>query len=115
MRRCCGILLLMRSLRSHSLVTLILLICLVCPIVETIDSWDHTLETGNDTEYTLVVLALCIGTVFTLARLIITLSANFSVSSANSMVQSLQNSLFFLIAPPVLVPVSGSPPLNLRI
>ena len=49
-------------------VCLVLLICLACPILEVFDRWDHTLQTGNDTEYTLVVLALCIGVAHTFAR-----------------------------------------------
>jgi hypothetical protein len=30
------------------------------------DQWDHTLQTGNDTEYTFVILALCVGVAFSL-------------------------------------------------
>src|SRR5215468_8394641 len=50
---------------------LALLICLLCPILETFDTWDHTLQTGNDTEYTLVVLALCVGVAYSFARFIL--------------------------------------------
>src|SRR5207302_189474 len=49
---------LMRSRASQIAVTLVLLTCLICPLVETFDNWDHTIQTGNDTEYALVVLAL---------------------------------------------------------
>jgi hypothetical protein len=45
------------------------------------DLWDHTLQTGKDGEYTLVLLALCVGVVFALARLIVTLSACLSEAS----------------------------------
>ena len=34
------------------------------------DTWDHTIQTGNDTEYTLVVLALCVGVAYSFARFI---------------------------------------------
>ena len=34
------------------------------------DHWDHTIQTGNDTEYALVVLALCIGVAYSFARFI---------------------------------------------
>jgi hypothetical protein len=47
---------------------LVLAICFVCPVVEMFDQWDHTVETGNDTEYALVVVALCVGTAYALAR-----------------------------------------------
>jgi hypothetical protein len=48
--------------------TLALLTCLVCPVLETIDSWDPPIQTGNDTEYALVVLALCVGSAYLFAR-----------------------------------------------
>src|SRR5439155_4550026 len=35
------------------------------------DHWDHTIQTGNDTEYTLVILALCAGVAYSLARFIV--------------------------------------------
>jgi len=51
-------------------VTLVLLTCLVCPLVETFDSWDHRIQTGNETEYALVILALCVGVAYSFARFI---------------------------------------------
>lgn len=48
-----------------------LLVCFVCPILELFDCWDNTARTGNDTEYTLVVVALCVGAVYSLGRLLI--------------------------------------------
>lgn len=50
--------------------TLVLLTCVICPLLETFDSWDHTLQTGNDTEYTLVLLALCVGVAYSFTRFI---------------------------------------------
>ena len=47
-----------------------LLTCLVCPMLEMFDQWDHTMQTGNDTEYSLVVLALCIGVAYSFARFV---------------------------------------------
>ena len=38
------------------------------------DHWDHTLQTGNDTEYSLVVLALCLAAAYSLTRVVPTLS-----------------------------------------
>ena len=32
------------------------------------DHWDHTAQSGNDTEYTFVVLGLCVGVLYTFAR-----------------------------------------------
>jgi hypothetical protein len=65
-----GILSTMRSRATRITVALPLLICFVCPIVETFDHWDHTIQTGNDTEYTLVVLALCVGVAYSFARFV---------------------------------------------
>jgi hypothetical protein len=94
---------------------IVLLICLICPVVELLDNWDNTLQTGNDTEYTLVALALCIGIVFTLVRLAVTLLSNFPVSRINSGLLSLQNASFFLVALAMSGAASASPPLSLRI
>lgn len=92
-----------------------LAICLVCPLVDLFDQWDHALQTGNDSEYPLVILALCVGIALVLGRLIITLSPNTPVSSVRSALQSALNSLSCLIAPVELVAGLGSPPLSLRI
>lgn len=50
----------------------VLLICLVCPILEVFDYWDHTAQTGNDTEYTLVLVGLCVGAAYASARFVLT-------------------------------------------
>lgn len=39
----------------------IVVICITVPLVESVDSWDHTLSDGNDTEANVVIAALCIG------------------------------------------------------
>src|SRR2546427_538554 len=61
----------MRSRAFRITAALALLTCLICPLVETFDTWDHTIQTGNDTESTLVVLALCMGLAFSVARFIL--------------------------------------------
>lgn len=43
--------------------------CLVCPLVECFDRWDHTPQTGNDTEFVFMILALCLGAACLLAHL----------------------------------------------
>jgi hypothetical protein len=58
----------MKSRVSRIAVALILLTCVICPLVEIVDNWDHTMQTGNDTEYALVVLALCVGMAYSFAR-----------------------------------------------
>src|ERR1700722_18229796 len=56
----------MKSRASYITAALILAVCLVCHISEIFDQWDHTMQTGNDTEYTFVILALCVGVAFSL-------------------------------------------------
>jgi hypothetical protein len=60
----------MKSRTSFIPVTLILATCLACPLVEMFDRWDKTLQTGTDTEYAFVVLALCVGVAYLFARLV---------------------------------------------
>jgi len=52
------------------IIAVILLTCLVCPLVEMFDRWDHTVQTGSDTEYALVVLALSVGVAYSFPRFI---------------------------------------------
>ena len=90
---CCrqrGILSSMRSQVSRAIVTLILITCLVCPLVELFDNWDHTIQTGNDTEYTFVVLALCVGVTYSFACFIFrcSLSAYLARNDLTSWVQT---------------------------
>lgn len=48
----------------------LLLICLLCPLSESLDVWHATLDGGNDTEFALVVAALCVGVGYIAALLI---------------------------------------------
>jgi hypothetical protein len=48
----------------------LLIICLLCPLIESLDVWHGTLEGGNDTEFALVIAALCVGLGYIAARLI---------------------------------------------
>jgi hypothetical protein len=94
---------------------LILVTCLVCPLVEMFDSWDHTLQTGNDTEYALVVLALCAGVTYSLARIVFKSPLGFLAKS----VFAFQGRKSFLSARrSFMLPLLGAtspPPLPLRI
>ena len=53
---------------SRMIATLVLTICLVCPLIELFDTWDHTLQTGNDNEYALVILSLTVGITYSFVR-----------------------------------------------
>jgi hypothetical protein len=45
------------------------LICLAAPVVELFDQWDQSLQ--NDTEETVVIVALCVGAVLLAARALV--------------------------------------------
>jgi hypothetical protein len=105
----------MRVRASRIIATVILVTCLVCPLVELFDNWDHTVQTGNDTEYALVVLALCVGVAYSFARFIIK-SALLGFVAKSLFVSCAQKSFFSLcgLTLPFCDP-TGSPPLPLRI
>ena len=107
-----------RSVRSrtfHTVATLALLICFVCPVLEICDRWDQTLQTGQDTEYTFVVLALCVGALYALARLMVTFDPSSSATKYIPALFCINCSLFPSIRPTELAALSESPPANLRI
>jgi len=105
----------MRSGASRITITLILLICLVCPLLETFDYWDHTTQTGSDTEYALVVIALCVGVAYSFARFLFGRSV-LKFLARNVFVAPCQQ-LFLLIASFIVLVFSviSPPPLALRI
>ena len=49
---------------------LLLLVCVCGQVTETFDFWDHTLQTGNDVEYSLVAVALIVGASFGVAHVV---------------------------------------------
>ena len=59
------------KLPSQLAAVLVPVACLVCPLVECFDRWDHTPQTGNDSEFVFMILALCFGAAFLLAHLIV--------------------------------------------
>jgi hypothetical protein len=59
-----------KSRASRITAALILLTCIVCPVIDSFDTWDDALQTGNETEYTFVLLALCVGVTYSFARFI---------------------------------------------
>jgi hypothetical protein len=49
----------------------IVAICVIVPLVESFDSWDRTVQDGNDTEANVVIAALCIGVALSAATTIV--------------------------------------------
>jgi hypothetical protein len=107
----------MRGRMSYVVVSLILLTCLACPVMQMFDRWDHEAQTGQDTESTLVVLALCLGVTFSLVRAMATNcqgSPSGKISAACSPLSSPLQILIGAAASTVLISASP-PPLILRI
>ena len=80
------------------------------------DSWDPPIQTGNDTEFTLVVLALCVGVAYSFSRFIF--KAAPLGFAAKSVFASFAQKIF-LSAPAgftlLLFDATGPPTLPLRI
>jgi hypothetical protein len=106
----------MRSRAFRITAALALLTCLICPLLETFDTWDHTIQTGNDTEYTLVILALCVGVAYSFARFILKsvllgfVAKSVSASCVQKSLLSAAGSFTVL-----LFDATSPPPLPLRI
>lgn len=96
---------------SRIIATLALLICLICPLLELFDHWDHTAQTGNDTEYTFVVLGLCVGALYAFAEFASEFQPPKSAVSIGSSwcarVSHLSNGqgLFFIVQIPLSPPI----------
>ena len=100
----------MRSRLSFWVAVLALATCLLCQIAEIFDQWDHTLQTGDDTEYTFVVLALCAGVGYALRWFVPGLSVSGSQSRDISYPRSCP--AFSIFARPASVMlISASPPI----
>ena len=100
---------------SYIVGAMALAICILCPLVDLFDQWDAALQTGHDTEYPLVALALCVGLAFALARFVIALPPNVSLSGLGYGLEASGKSSAVWIPFVTTSPTSGSPPLSLRI
>jgi hypothetical protein len=90
---------------------LLLLVCLCAQVAEIFDFWDHTLQTGKDIEYSLVIVALIVGSGFGLAH--VAAVATRTVSLMSCLLPTFDGSGSWAVLP---VPTTGySPPLPLRI
>ena len=99
----------MRSRISFFVALLLLATCLLCQIAEIFDQWDHTLQTGDDTEYTFVVLALCAGAAYALRWFVPAVAA--SVAERLDISFPRFRPMFSAFARPApVVPISASPP-----
>jgi hypothetical protein len=106
----------MSSRAFRVIATVLFVTCLVCPLVELFDYWDHTIQTGNDTEYALVVLVLCVGVVYSFA-LFIFKSALLGFVAKSEFASCAQKSFFSLSCrfPLLFLDATSPPSLPLRI
>ena len=86
---------------------LLLLICLGGHIAETFDFWDHTLQTGNDIEYGLVMVVLVASAGFGLAPVATVVTRTVSITSC--LLSSFAVSSC-CVPPPVVSPCYSPPP-----
>jgi hypothetical protein len=93
---------------------LALLTCLICPLLEMIDSWDPPIQTGNDTEYTLVIVALCVGGAYLVARSILK-SPHLGLVVRQVFACCVQTCFLYMPGPALLFADTGPPGLPLRI
>jgi hypothetical protein len=106
----------MRRNWAHVIIAIVLLTCVACPVLELFDRWDHTVQTGNDTEYNFVVVGLCVGVAYAFARFVVGFPL---LKSATSLISDLRASNLLSSgrrASCFFIPIPLSPPiLALRI
>lgn len=99
--------------RTHRLfLAALLAICVGAPVVEIFDQWDRTLQDGNDTEASVVIVALCVGMGFLSIRAILRGERPHRQSRVASTANERTHPVKSALAPPL---PTGSPPLALRI
>lgn len=76
----------MRKTLLHSAALVILAGMLGGQITELFDHWDHTLQTGRDVDYTVVIIAACVGVVFAVGKKLI--SGNIRSFSVATLLQT---------------------------
>jgi hypothetical protein len=88
---------------------LIMVVCLGSCVSEIFDHWDHTMQTGHDTESTLVMLASLAGAVLVMARAVASAAPRISSLYRLPCVHSEAGGI------PHAITSGPSPPLSLRI
>ncbi len=97
----------MRSRVIQVVVLAVVMVCLWAHVSQVFDTWDHTLDTGNDIESSLAIVALCVGVCVVFVSILFRLFRNFVLGSCPSRVFQ-QLSLCILETVPILL--SSSPP-----
>jgi hypothetical protein len=95
---------------SKILVFAVLLTCVICAMSETLDRWDNSFRTGDETESSVLLIALCLGVAFLLVRHFLAIARHGSGATAVCKARSLAQTRLFLIAFTAGTGVFGSPP-----
>jgi len=95
-------------------IALIVAVSLGGPIVEMFDRWDQTLHDGNDTEASVVIVALCVGVALSVARVVAARIRVMALSRSDRLVvtSTAHRSISTASATPT---PTISPPLPLRV
>ena len=85
----------------------IVTICVWAHVSELFDHWDDTLQTGNDIEFNLIVVALCVGTAIAAAGIVCTVLRRLRARMSGFV---LHHSIGYLASQIISVPLGLSPP-----
>src|SRR5579863_3093123 len=101
----------MRPRLVHFGAIIILMLCIWGHVSELFDHWDNTFRTGNDVEYSTVIVALVIGTVICLAcSAAVVIRSRTAIPCYFSLV-----AMWVAAAPSAPSFIAHSPPLPLRV
>ncbi len=102
--------------RSVRWAILIIVAAMLCGhVTELFDHWDHTLRTGREADYTLVVLAACAGLEIVLARTLIVFFTGLRAPGNTAAEPSSPTFPIIWAETPVTGPSPPPHPLSLRI
>ena len=104
-----------RRAAIHGMIWLVLAACLACPIMQMFDCWDHELQTGQDTESTILFFAVCIGATLVVLRAVVRVDQPSGSGPAESPFSRFVGSLGILVRAASAAAPFPSPPANLRI
>jgi len=106
----------MRKTLLHSAALIILTGMLGGQITELFDHWDPPLQTGRDVDYTVVIIAACLGVVFAVGKRLVSLGKRLLMPAKSIGLVRQPFSGFQRISPEPLAtgpPISGLSPLRI--
>ena len=83
-----------------------------CPVLQMFDRWDHELQTGHDTEFIFMLLALCVAAAFLLAREIVCIGKVLPARTIGTVCSFIRALVESLIHESTATFIFASPPLS---